>query len=106
MDAGDAGNPVYIDSDNGSVYGSTHGGSQGSTTPRASRCPSPATELQRDIAAGNRSHDEKEGGNSFDPENASAVESADDEEMSEAEDQYKTEEENQYEKKKITPIRE
>lgn len=94
MDAGDAGNPVYIDSDNGSVYGSTHGGSHGSATPRASRCPSPATELQREIATGIRSHSEKECGDSVDPENESAN---DDENMSDAESQYETDADDQYE---------
>ena len=110
MDTGDAGNPVYIDSENGSVYGSTHGGSQDSTTPRASRCPSPATELQREIATGVCSHSEKEGGKSVDPENQSASESADesedDENMSDADSQYETDAEDQYDGRKNTPIRE
>ena len=109
MDTGKAENPVYIGSDNGSVYESTHGGSQDSSTPRASRCPSPATKTQKKIATEISSCSEKEVGGSFDPENESAGESADDEEMSEAEDQYETEAEEQCVseiRRKNNPVRE
>ena len=95
MDTGKEENPVYIGSDDGSVYESTHGGSQDSATPRASRCPSPAAETNKKVATENSANSGKEGGNSVDQKYESAGESADDEEMSEAESQYETEEEDQ-----------
>lgn len=102
MDPGNAENPVYIDSKSGeSVYGSTHGGSQDSTTPRASRCPSPPMKSHDKTVENPLRSTKKEGGDGFDPEKMPSM----DEIMDDADSQYETDTDSQCDVKEKTTHR-